>query len=183
MDEVPGLDPTTVTPGGPTACGNFPDDVFTVSIVSGSVGTTKVVTGSFNWRDSFSGQGAPLDFAALRFSSGCGTMSGHASSTKSVTGASTKRTSLRSAGVGTNSPIWNVNATTSGFANQADVGAFTVKYDTKGCGSKKVQAAFDYEANQGGSVVSVSAGWGGLNIGYNSVGLELTKSSKAITIN
>lgn len=183
LDEVPGLDPSTLQVGGVTTLGNFPSDVFTVNIVSGSVGATKIVTGSFNWRNNFAGQAAPLDFAALRFSSGCGTMTGHTSATKNLRGVSTNRATLRSAGVGTNAPIWNVNATTSGFENQADVGAFTVKYNTTGCGTKKVQAAFDYEANQGGSVISVGAGWGGLSVSYNGVGLELTKSSNAITIN
>lgn len=170
-------------PGSVQARGNFPSDVFTVSIVRGSVGTAKVVTGSVNWRDNFAGQSAPLDFAALRFSSGCGTMSQHQAATYNLRGAKTNRATLRSAGVGTNAPIWNVNATTTAFENQADRTSVTVVYETKNCGSTKVQAAFDYEGNQGGSVVSVGAGWGGLSVGYNNVGLELTKSTGAITLN
>lgn len=182
--EVPALrNGTGIRPGSRTARANFPSDVFTVSIVRGSVGNVAIVTGSFNWRDNFAGQAAPLDFAALRFSSGCGTISGLTASTRNVSGQVTNRATLRSAGVGTNAPIWNVDATTVGFVNQADRGSFTARYDLSTCGGTRVQAAFDYEGNQGGSVVSVSAGFAGLNVSYNNVGLELTKSTPPITLN
>ncbi|MFT2691033.1 hypothetical protein [Clavibacter zhangzhiyongii] len=120
-DEVPGIvgDPKGVV--RPAA--DFPDDVFTVNIVTGTVGDTVIVTGSVNWRDDFAGQGAPVDIAALRFSTNCGTLSDLTSSSTSVSGVSTSRTTLRDAGVGTNAPIWNVDAITDGFENQVDRGA------------------------------------------------------------
>lgn len=181
-DEVPGLKDTSGGAVSPMA-GNFPSDVFTVNIVKGTVGNTIIVTGSVDWRDNFAGQSAPFDIASLRFSSGCGTLSNLTSSTRDLRGNTTSRSSLREAGVGTNAPIWNVDSVTSGFENQADRGSFQARYDITNCGGTTVQAAFDYEGNQGGSLVSVSAGWGGLSVGYNAAGLVLKKSTQALSLN
>lgn len=180
-DEVPGL---KATPSGEASTqANFPADVFTVNIVTGSIGDTIIATGSVNWRDDFAGQAAPFDIAALRFSSNCGTLSNLTSSSTSVSGASTARTSLRDSGVGSNAPIWNVDAITSGFENQVDRGSFQARYDTSTCGTTPVQAAFDYEGNQGGAITSVSASFAGLSVSYDSPGLTLRKSTQPVTIN
>lgn len=180
-NEVPGL--AARPSGGATTLANFPSNVFTVNVVTGTVGDTVIVTGSVNWRDDFAGQAAPFDIAALRFSSSCGTLSNLTSSSKSVSGASTSRTSLRDSGVGSNAPIWNVDAITSGFENQVDRGTFQARYNKASCGSTKVQAAFDYEGNQGGAITSVSASFAGLSVSYNSPGLTLRKSTQPVTIN
>lgn len=73
--------------------------------------------------------------------------------------------------MGSNAPIWNVDAITSGFENQVDRGTFQVPYNKASCGSTPVQAAFDSEGNQGGAITSVSASFAGLSVSYNSPGL------------
>lgn len=187
-DEVPELSDESVTDEDVSGAivpmaGNFPSNVFTVNITVSSVGDTKIVTGSFNWRDDFAGQAAPFDVAALRFSDGCGGITNLMSSTYNVSGQRTDRTTLRNAGTSTNAPVWNVDAVTSGFANQADRGSFSAQFDTGACGSKTVRAAFDYEGNQGGALTSVSAGWGGLSVSYSNPGLILKKSTQPVTLN
>lgn len=184
VDQVPGLSEElrSQSSSGSTQ-GDFPQDVFTVNIRVGSVGKTKIVTGSFDWRDNFAGQASPYDIAALRFSSGCGGPSSLSSSTKSVRGVVTDLASLRDAGVGTNAPMWNVDARTIAFENQADTGGFSAVFDMSKCGTQTVRAAFDYEGNQGGSLVSASAGWGGLSVSYSSPGLTLRKSTQAVSLN
>lgn len=187
-NEVPGLSDDSVTENSDSSpitpmASNFPSDVFTVNITVSSVGDTKIVTGSFDWRDDFAGQAAPFDVAALRFSDGCGGISNLTSSTVNVSGQQTERTTLRNAGTSTNAPVWNVDAITSGFENQADLGAFSAQFDTSACGGKTVRVAFDYEGNQGGSLASVSAGWGGLSVSYSNPGLVLKKSTQPVTLN
>ncbi|OUE18900.1 hypothetical protein BFL36_12730 [Clavibacter michiganensis] len=157
--------------------------MFTVNVVTGTVGDIVIVTGSVNWRDDFAGQGAPVDIAALRFSTNCGTLSDLTSTSTSVSGVATDRTTLRDAGVGTNAPIWNVDAITDGFENQVDRGSFQATYDVSTCGTTPVQAAFDYEGNQRGVITSVSASFAGLTVGYDNPGLTLRKSTQPITVN
>lgn len=166
-----------------TAASNFPTDVFVVSVTSARhpASTVASVSGQWNWRDDFSGQAAPFDLATLGFSSGCGKISGHGSSTTSLEGDGTDVATLRDSGVSSNAPIWNIDARTSGFVNSADRGTVAVSYDVADC-SGSVQAGFIYEGNQGGSLVSVSAGWGALSVSYSSPGLILQKSSTTITI-
>lgn len=166
-----------------TAVGNFPSDAFTVSVTSARhpASTVASVSGQWNWRDDFAGQAAPVDIAALGFSSGCGAITSHKSSTYSVGGKNTGLGTLRDSGVNTAAPMWNINAHTVGFENQADRGSVSVNYDVAECNGS-VQAGFFYEGNQGGSVVSVSAGVGGVNVGYDAPGLTLQKSSSTTTI-
>ncbi|CAQ03052.1 hypothetical protein ACR8AL_05055 [Clavibacter sepedonicus] len=162
---------------------DFPEDVFTVNVVTGTVDNIGIVTGSVNWRDEFAGQAAPVDLAALRFSTNCGTPSDLTATSTSVSGVATDRTTLRDAGVGTNAPIWNVDAVTDGFENQVDRGSFQARYDVSACGTTPVQAAFDYEGNQRGVITSVSASFSGLSVGYDNPGLTFGKSTQPITVN
>lgn len=167
---------------GPMA--NFPADAFTVSITSSAHPASSVVgmTGTANWRDNFAGQAAPFDIASLGFSSQCGTFASYSAATYAVGGGSTGLATLRDGGAGTGAPTWNVNAYTSGFANQADRILVSVSYDKAGCGTSNVQAGFIYEGNQGGSIVSVSAGFLGLSLSYSGAPLTLQKGTGAITI-
>lgn len=160
----------------------YPQNAFTVQVVK-AVYTpspnTYSITGIFNWRDDLVGQGDPYDIAALTFTSGCGTLNGHFATSYTYDGMPTNKVFLRDAGVNTKAPIWNVNAYPVGFVNQADNGIVSVRFNKTGCSGTK-QAAFYYEGNQGGSIVSVSAGFAGLNVGYSSNGFSLQKSSNPI---
>ncbi|MFK5691365.1 hypothetical protein ACI3EY_17035 [Ornithinimicrobium sp. LYQ92] len=162
---------------------DFPTDAFVVSIVSAShpASTTADISGHWNWRDDFVGQGAPVDIAALQLSSGCGQFLSHSSATYTYDGTSTNRGTLRESGVGTNSPTWNIDDAVSNFTNYADNGVVAVTYDKSDC-SGVVQAAFTYEGNNGGSLTGVSVGWGIMNVTYNSPNLFLQKSSSPTTI-
>jgi hypothetical protein len=51
------------------------------------------------------------------------------------------------------------------------------------CVRHTIGAAYRYEHNQdGGNVLSVSAGWGFLSVGYGSIGSRLQKSTNPIYI-
>lgn len=180
MEYDPSTDDETIY--GPMA--NFPTDVFTVSITSSAhpASTQVGVTGTANWRDNFAGQGAPLDIASLGFSSQCGTFSGYSAATYAVSGGSTGLATLRDGGAGTGAPTWNVNAYTSGFANQADLVQVSVNYNKAGCGSSNVQAGFIYEGNQDGGLTGVSASFLGLSLSYSGSPITLQKGTGAITI-
>lgn len=161
----------------------IPTDAFVVSVATARhpASTVASVSGTWNWRDEFVGQGPPVDIAALRFSDSCVIYGANAVSTYRWDNVSTDRGTLRSAGVGTGGPVWNIDAQVSGFANYADHGTVTQSVDLKEC-SGTVQTAFDYEGNDGGSVLSVSLGWGGLSVGYSNPDAVLQKSSAAATI-
>jgi len=160
----------------------FPSNAFVVSIASSRApgSTVAYVTGGWNWRDDFVGQGPPVDIAALRFSKACGSYQSYETATYRYDNVSTNLSTLRSSGVGGNGPIWNVADTVSGFMNYADHGYVGVHINIAGCGA--MQSAFDYEGNKGGSVVSASVGWGGLSVGYSNPGSILQLSTVAVTI-
>ena len=126
------------------------------------------VTGRWNFPDCWAGQRTPVDIASLAFNmADCFRMGGHNISTYSVTGRNTYRGTLRTANVGSKAPIWNVADYTTNFEMQADHGGAGVTISDYCGGSHQVGAAFDYEANAGGRVLSVSAGWGGLGVSYS----------------
>ncbi|GAA3733520.1 hypothetical protein [Salinactinospora qingdaonensis] len=162
---------------------SWPSDAFVVSVASSQhpSSPSASVSGYWNYRDDFVGQGSPYDIAALRFSDSCGQYSSYNAQTYNYQGTTTNRATLRSAGVGTSGPAWNIEDGVSGFVNYTDNGYVSVRYDLSECGGT-VQAAFDYEGNNGGSVLSVSAGWGGLSVSYSNPGLTLQKSSTATTL-
>lgn len=171
--------------GDASVLGNFASDVFVVSIwsASNSSGTAAVVSGQTNWRDNFAGQSAPYDVASIQFSNTCGSLTNHTVSTWNVYGTKTSGSSLRDSGVGSKAPIWNIDARSVGFVNTADKSKVTVTYNRSGCGGSTIQAGYTYEGNQGGTLGSVSAGWGGLNVSYSaSPGLTLQKSTGALTL-
>ncbi|BCW37726.1 hypothetical protein StoSoilA2_37820 [Arthrobacter sp. StoSoilA2] len=165
----------------------FPQDAFNVFVtyVPLAQGSRQLkVYGQWNWRDDFVGQGAPEDLASLQFTyPDCVRHGNLLANTGKYDGTVTNRATLRDAGVGSKSPIWNIADGTSGFANLTDNGYVTSTLNAANCtvgGPAQVGIAFSYEANRGGSVASVSVGWGFLNIGYNSQGDVLRKSSQPI---
>ena len=67
--------------------------------------------------------------------------------------------------------------------SQADHGYVYLQL-TNTCGKVvNVGADLTYEANQGGSVVSVSAGWGFLSVSYGSAGLKRQEGTSPIYFN
>lgn len=164
--------------------GNFRSDVFAVTIWSASnaSGTSAVVSGQTNWRDNFAGQAAPFDIGSIQFNRTCGTLSGHNVVTRTYAGKRTYGSTLRDAGVSNGAPVWNIDSRSVGFVNTADTARVSVTYNRSGCGSSTIQASYTYEGNQGGSLVGVSAGWGGLSVSYSNPGLTLQKSTGALTL-
>jgi hypothetical protein len=165
----------------------FPSDAFNVFVtyVPLAQGSRQLkVYGQWNWRDDFVGQGAPEDLASLQFTyPDCVRHGNLLANTGKYEGTVTNRATLRDAGVGSKSPIWNIADGTSGFANLTDNGYVTSTLNAANCtvgGPAQVGIAFSYEANRGGSIASVSVGWGFLNIGYNSQSDVLRKSSQPI---
>jgi len=143
----------------------FPQDAFNVFVtyVPLAQGSRQLkVYGQWNWRDDFVGQGAPEDLASLQFTyPDCVRHGNLLANTGKYDGTVTNRATLRDAGVGSKSPIWNIADGTSGFANLTDKGYVTSTLNAANCtvgGPAQVGIAFSYEANRGGSVASVSVG-------------------------
>jgi prepilin-type processing-associated H-X9-DG protein len=165
----------------------FPSDAFDVYVtyVPLAQGSRQLtVYGQWDWRDDFVGQAAPEDIASLQFSyPDCVRHGNLAANTGMWDGSVTNRATLRDAGVSSKAPIWNIHDGTSGFANLTDNGCVTSTLNAANCtvgGPAQVGIAFAYEANRGGSVVSVSAGFGALSVGYSNQGDVLRKSSQPI---
>ncbi|WP_141658781.1 hypothetical protein [Carbonactinospora thermoautotrophica] len=93
---------------------------------------------------------------------------------------STRLGYLKSSNLNNKAPIFGVRDHEVGFVSQADHGYMGVTLSKTCRGAREVAAAFDYEANQGGSVMSVSAGWGGLSVSYSNQGLTLQKGTNPI---
>jgi hypothetical protein len=131
------------------------------------------ITGRWNFPDSWAGQAKPVDIASLSFQglATCFHLINYSISTFNVSGKNTHLGSLRTSTGGTNG-VWNVADGTSGFESQADHGGAGITVQDKCSGkAQDLAAAFDYEANQGGSVVGVGVGWGALNVSYSNPGL------------
>lgn len=163
---------------GDPSVDNYPFDAFTVDLLVTTSETGTAVTGSWHFRDDWNGVVAPYDVAALAFSSECVTYGSYQASTTSYSGVSTNEAVLGSSGVGESGPHWYVNDHHLSGDNQVHRGAVQVGVDTSDC-SGTVQAAMLYEANQGGSMISVSVAWGGLSVSYDGQSMSLEKSSPA----
>ena len=88
---------------------------------------------------------------------------------------------LSDANVGAKAPIWKVNDFMSGFVMQAKNITASVVLKKSGCsGSQSVQSAWRYEANQSGTLSSISAGFGILSVSYSGSTLSVQKSSSVM---
>ncbi len=182
FDEMRGQQPGGITPFA------WPSDAYTVAVAvvtSGPLDSTVSIAGAWNYRDNFIGQGPPVDIAALLVNKTCGTWSGYTASTYRHNGTSTGLASLRSGGTGTSGPAWNIGDYVTNFMSQADNGSVAAVYNRSSCSSvdkSSIQGEFVYEGNSGGSVLSVSLGWGGFGVSYSNPGQTMTKSSGAKTV-
>jgi hypothetical protein len=128
-----------------------------------------LVTGRWDFPDSWAGEGSPVDLAQLSFQmSSCIQMSNYTIQTYTYNGTSTNRGTLRST-AGFTGGLWNVSDYMVGFVGQADHGSasITLTYGPTCSGLIQVAAAFDYEANQGGGVLSVSPSFGFFSVSYS----------------
>lgn len=167
----------------------WPSLAFTANVAvvtSGPTDTTVSIAGAWNWKDSFIGQGSPVDIAAILVNKSCGTWSGYTSSTYKWNGTKTSgRSSLRSGGTGSTGPGWNIIDGVSNFENLVDNGTVAAVYNRSACSStdkKNIQAEFVYEGNSGGSVLSVGLGWGGFSVSYSGSPNTQTRSSGSETV-
>jgi hypothetical protein len=98
----------------------------------------------------------------------CMHMVDYAITTATYSGTQTNRGSLRSTN-GFKGGLWNVGDYEKGFVSQADNGAAAITVQDYCFVSTlpTVGAAFDYEANQGGGVGSVTVAYGGFSVSYS----------------
>lgn len=158
--------------------GGLPPDIFAASISRSSISSGMWVGGHTTFRSDWAGQAAPYDVGSLQFSApSCVTLNSHAIATS-------PRSSLgflSDANVGAKSPIWKVNDYMSGFVMQAKNITASVVLKKSGCsGSQSISSAWRYEANQSGSLSSISAGFGFLSISYSGSTLSVQKSSSVM---
>lgn len=150
---------------------------FTVVVTSVALsGGGRAIWGTWDFPDSWAGQGAPADIAATSVSMNtCVQMSNIAVWTYSTVSppGSTNLGTLRSVqpalGV-----VWNINDYVSGFQDMADRGTTRVEVRRgSGCPTTvQVGAAFDYEANRGGSILGVSLSFGFFSVTYTGYDLQ-----------
>jgi len=163
----------------------WPLNAFSVGLgaaTSGARDNTVSLAGSWNFRNDFLGQGAPVDIAAIAANKDCIEWGRYSGYTYRYDGASTNRDTLRSGGVGDSGPRWNIHDYISNHMSYADHGTVHALADRSQCSNKRMQAEFVYEGNDGGSLVGVSFGWGFLDISYSNPGTTMQKSSGARTI-
>jgi len=139
----------------------------------------KVGHGVWDFRDNYVNGSAPDDFSSVSTSKGCSRIGTTTNLTYNYKGQQTANSAyLYSAGV-SGSPISGVRDSTSGFAMLTDHGFTNVNVQNySGCGEHTIGGEYRYEHNQdGGSVLSVSAGFGILSVSYNSVGSRLQRAA------
>jgi hypothetical protein len=142
-----------------------------------SVKITKGVQfwGTWDFPDTWAGQGSPVDIAGQTFSApSCARMQNGAIWTYAVRSGSTGLGSTRQTAPNA-SWLWNVRDSVTAFENQADRGTTRVEIvRSAACSAslKNIGAAFDYEANTGGgSITSVSVSFGFFSVSYSNPGL------------
>lgn len=162
--------------------GSLPTDIFTISISRSAISSGMWVGGHTNFRSDWAGQAAPHDVGTLQFQTpACVTLNNHSITTSAGNGAITNLGYLYDAKVTAKSPVFKVNDYMNGFVMQAKNVTASVVLKKSGCsGAQLISAAWKYEANQGGSIGTISAGWGFLSISYGGSTLKLQKSSSVI---
>ena len=174
----------TSTKGGRTVqAAGLPLDTFTVAVSWIPVSSTRVrAHGVWNFKDAFIGGVAPYDLSSVGLQLGCSRILSTTTITYDWQNKQTANSaSLRDSGLRTGAPISNVVDKTVNFAMLTDHGYTDVLVERpSGCASHQIGADYTYEHNQGGSIASVSAGWGFLNVTYGSRDIVLQKSTNPI---
>lgn len=144
------------------------------------------IWGTWDFPDTWAGQGAPFDIAATSVSMNtCVQMSNLAIWTYKVGGGSTNLGSQRAVFPATGVE-WNVQDYVSGFASMADRGTTRVEvHRGSGCPpTVQVGAAFNYDANQGnGSIVSIGFNFGFLSVSFSAPVLDSPEGAGPIYFN
>lgn len=164
---------------------SIPPDAFivTVQTYADTAGGAVTLLGSWDWRDDFVGQGDPMDVAAIQMTApDCVELSEIDAAAAFYDEDLGPAPTLRSSGLAGDGVVWNVDARPIGFENQADHGVATVTADMQNCanGTARIGAAFTYEANTGGSVIGVGAGWGAFSVSYSGASDTLQKSTAPV---
>lgn len=174
----PHANPKANAGGEISTLSSLPVDVFSVSISRTSITAGMWVAGHTAFRSDWAGQADPHDVGTLQFSApSCITLNSHAIATSPKVGLGY----LYDAKVSQKTPIWKVNDYMNAFVMQAkNITASVVLKKVSCAGSQSISAAWRYEANQSGSISSISASFGSLNVGYTGAPLTLQKSSSVM---
>lgn len=158
--------------------GDLPYDIFTNYISRSQISAGMWVGGSTTFRSDWAGQADPYDVGSLQFSApSCITLNSHAIATSPHTNLGF----LSDANVGAKSPIWKVHDFMNGFVMQAKNITASVILKKVGCsGVQSISSAWRYEANQSGSLSSISAAFGFLSVSYSGSTLSVQKSSSVM---
>lgn len=143
---------------------------------------TKYFRGRWNFPDSWAGQNTPADIASLGF-----TGLNHCTRLHHLTGNSytykkeaTHLVYLKAANIANSAPIFGIRDREKGFVSQADSGYVNADVARTCGGQRDIGADFTYEANAGGSVLNVSAGWGFLSVSYGGGPMVLQKGTQPL---
>jgi hypothetical protein len=150
--------------------------------VSGSTALLRtgeyLVQGNWNWDDSFIGMQAPADLASLEYSSHCwkGTRA-YWNMHDYVGNNHTGQGFWYSANPSTFTHVLGITDKTSSFVAWNDNGNERYFMQSTGCFTHDIAAAFQYEHNQGGSLLGVSVGFGFLSVSYSTGDDHMQKST------
>lgn len=161
-----------------------PLNAFTVAVSWIPVSSTQVKAhGVWNFRDDYVNGSDPDDYSSVALQLGCSRITGTTTITYDYLNNQTANSAyLYASGLSTGAPISGVRDRASGFKLLTDHGYTDVLVTRpSGCAAHTIGADYSFEHNQdGGSVFSVTAGWGNLQVNYNSVGSRLQMSTNPI---
>lgn len=150
---------------------DWPPNAFTVgvSLINFDDHTLQVY-GEWDWDDNYLLQDDPEDLAALIVNKKCGRWEQYRGKSWSWSGQSTNNlVGLRSGGTGTKGPVWNIYDRVSNHENQTDHGYLIANYDISSCPANvrdSIQAELVFQGIYDGVISSVSASWGGFEVGF-----------------
>lgn len=177
-----------LTQGGPAQDTGFrglkgraiASDAFTLSNeLFGSISPDeKISRGNWNFRDNWSGGANPVDISDLQLSASCWVIGSVGWNAYDYNGNNRSNyVSLRDGGLN-NTSVLNVTDQVSGFVIPTDHGSHINYLRRNGCGGTPIRTQYKYEANQQGSITSVSASFGFLGVGYSGLGASLQKGTQ-----
>lgn len=127
---------------------------------------TVVAHGVWNFPDSHQIGASPDDFSSIQTQRGCSSFGPIRTITYNYKNQRTSNAAfLYSSGLSSGAPISEIVDRNSGFVSNADHGYTDVSIQNTGaCDTHQVGGSYSYKTEYGGSVVSVSAGWGFLSV-------------------